>query len=63
MHGLNAFWVAAINGSTSIAQLLIDHHADTTVTNSKGSNTLHIVTKKRHLEVIQVLINNKFPLN
>lgn len=60
---MNSFWVAAFYGHLDVMRFLMQKGIDILSTNQNGSNALHIAVKKENINVVQVLLDIKYPLN
>jgi ankyrin repeat protein len=60
---VNSFWVAAFYGHLEVMRFLMQKGIDILSTNQNGSNALHIAVKKENINVVQVLLDIKYPLN
>jgi ankyrin repeat protein len=60
---VNSFWVAAFYGHLDVMRFLMQKGIDILSTNQNGSNALHIAVKKENINVVQVLLDIKYPLN
>ncbi len=60
---MNSFWVAAFYGHLEVMRFLMQKGIDILSTNQNGSNALHIAVKKENINVVQVLLDIKYPLN
>jgi len=63
IHGNTPLHIAAELNNKSIAQILLNYHANVNARNHKGDTPLHIVAEKNHAPVAQLLICNKADVN
>lgn len=62
-NGLNSFYIACRYGHGKVMKVLAEKGADIFCTDKKGYGALHLAAKYDYDNIIQMLVDSKFPLD